>query len=218
MSRFATPAPGRPLVRHVKFDQLAHLRQYDQDARGLGTAPPERPVPAPRQQRDVAPRTRVRRYGRRPPSSRPPPARHDSVLHQPVALVRRQLDGSVINLSAPTRDARRSVSRATAPGAATGAVAAALTGLSRHQGVGQDVRNSAKSSSRATWTNRHKPGRSGLVELGPRPALSFASSSATISSTSGRVTLHPSSVRPRCAATATPGTGRSLPWRRPPSG
>ncbi len=66
-----------PLVRHVKFDQLAHLRQYDQDARGLGDGAARKTgARAPGNKGDVGRRAlRVRRYGRRPPSSRPPPAR-----------------------------------------------------------------------------------------------------------------------------------------------
>ena len=84
-----------PLVGHVKFDQLAHLRQYDQDARGLGDGAARKTgARAPGNKGDVG--RRALAYDGTDVVRRPHGHRqrgHDSVLHQPVALVRRQLDG-----------------------------------------------------------------------------------------------------------------------------
>ena len=87
----------------------------------MGTAPPESPVPAPRATKGTERRrTRARRCGRRrrvlTVTAKPGTTRYCiSPSHSYVA----SSTGSVMSLSAPITDARRSLSRATAPGAVT---------------------------------------------------------------------------------------------------
>jgi len=203
MSRFATP--GSRTARWLGTSSSISWRIFASTTRtpaAWGRRRPKDRCPRPGQQRDVG--RRALAYDGTDVVRRPHGHRqrgHDSVLHQPVALVRRQLDGIVINLSAPTRDARRSVSRATAPGAATGAVAAALTGAVTPPGR-RPGRLGTRRNRRPERPGRtgHKPGRSGPRRTRAQTSPELCQFFATISSTSGRVTLAPElSTTPLCS-------------------
>ena len=108
-SRRAAPAPAG-WARRPRGCRFIRARPMTMPS-ATGTAPPERPVPAPRATNGT-PWARAHPHRRLPPprscAAAPPPERHRPVARQAVALVRPQLRGLEMHGSAPSaaRDRR----------------------------------------------------------------------------------------------------------------